>query len=351
MTAFGSERAFPSDGDYNIWIRPQSKIDALDKAPSCLIDSELIMGRSAKKFDRWGLWAGKTLAFRRFIKHHTELNEMYWAYQPVSSANQYIVRKLKCNDPTKYPTVLPEEFFHARGDSDARHLAFTMTEWEKNFEDYENWMRCSLLMSASAYLEMYLKDMAILALASDPLRSIGLSRKVDGIKLIKDGIKTPNIDYINGCTRGVWMDRIANMKIIFGSVPELFEEKREELDEFRVFRNRVGHNFGRRDHERVSFEDTLTRCIESDGTHDRFSKERLLKWLALVDKVASAAEDAWGHPVIGEFEVLFAYRQFKAINRFNSVDTRDLSRYLYHIFGKVPGKTFSNEVISYYERL
>jgi hypothetical protein len=139
----------------------------------------------SKAFSRYIPALTRTFALRAFNAHETELNRHYWSFKVVAGFSAYTARAFKKTDPT-HATA---EVFHASG-PDAARIPRTVSDWMLASKDLENWLRLSALVSASSYLEAYLRQAVQSALMSDPMLLRSNSRILDGLKVLKEGKNT-----------------------------------------------------------------------------------------------------------------------------------------------------------------
>jgi hypothetical protein len=86
---------------------------------------------------------------------------------------------------------------------------------------------------------------------------------------------------------------------LFGAVPASLIANVGELEQLRVLRNAVGHEFGRRN--------TLYPFLSSGVDAQRVSEERIKKWLGLIDQIAVALDEQIGSKHVVTFELLSLY--------------------------------------------
>ncbi|WP_156926949.1 hypothetical protein [Azospirillum halopraeferens] len=295
------------------------------------------MKKRGANFNRYGLWLGNTWAHRVFKAHHTELNHWYWSFVPASEYCKHIVRKSG--------GVSPRSLFHVSGPN-LRRVHDRPSEWTKHFNDFGNWARLSVIMSACSYLEMYIQSVVELALLSDPAVRHGKTRIIDGVHWVKVGIREDNTSLVNSCTKGEWPKRASNYKNIFGVVPEVINKNIGELESIRKFRNSVGHSFGR---PLSRFRDPLVMSFDNT---ERISEKRMQRWLGLIDDIALSVDQHLVHH-IGEFEAVWLFHRMDVSGetRGDGGRARPLSKKLGQMFSGGPGIGFCRQLVSYYDGL
>jgi len=292
-------------------------------------------------FSRYTMRFGKTLAYRRFQQHHTELNSLYWTNFPVSCFASYLIRKSV--------GATPQTIFHASG-PDLRRIPASVEDFKTCYSDFNNWNRLNALMSASSYFEIYLRSIVTLALLSDPGVRHNQSRKIDGMLLYKYGLIDDYEDEIRSCIIGMWPKRISSLIKLFQYIPIELKEAVSELEKIRKIRNGVGHSFGR---EINSFSDVFS--IDNPKM-TRISHERLKSWLELFDSISVGLDQYFGQKLIGDFEILVNLHNWKkkpilAKERGVSEDRR-FQKFLNSMeIGEPVSKKYCTGLISYYSSL
>lgn len=290
-------------------------------------------------FERFSLISnGKTLAFDKFRKHHTELNDLYWTYAP---AAHHAARHIKGS------TVPPATSFHFT--REPRRVPPTAGEWEKRFKDFDNWVRLSSLMSLAAYFEIYVRSVVSLALESDPGVLLGKPRVVDGVSLLKTRKDYSYAESAVACVKGSWQERRAAYKDFFGFIPPSLETHSGELEEIRKLRNAVGHMFGRIG----EFENI--RDTPDAPASERLSESRLQKFLGVVMDVAQEIDAHLGAQHIGQYEALLLYHRWRDPNFLDTPEeVRGFSRQFGHLVtvlrAGTGGAKYYRELIEHYKK-
>ncbi|MDQ7248871.1 hypothetical protein [Dongia sedimenti] len=202
-----------------------------------------------------------------------------------------------------------------------------------------------MVLSASSYLEVYIREAVTLALRSDPFLVYGLSQQLDGVKLLKSGREMIVADHVNDCCRGTWQVRLRNFRRLFGAAPDFLEQNLKELESIRRLRNSVGHAFGR--HLRPGAGDHVL------AQSQRLSEERLKKWLALIEQTAMAIDNQLKSKHIGSFEIFALYHEFKDELRRGKFGHRlppiALSKLIAETFSTHITKAFCTALIDHYD--
>lgn len=246
------------------------------------------------QFDRFKSRTGKTWAFESFIAHHTEVNNMYWAFVPTWSYTDYLART--------NPGLTPEVLYHAKG-PDVHRLESNMAVFIQHSNQLSNWVRLSALLSAAAYLETYINRVVRLSLLSDPAVRLGKTRIIDGVSWLKNDIRDDVESLVTSCIKGDWSSRIAGFKKLFGGVPPIMERELVALEGVRNTRNRVGHSFGR--DIKISLLELQPEVAES------LNESSLKATLQLIFDVARDSDDFLLGRHIGSFEEILHFHEWR----------------------------------------
>ena len=275
------------------------------------------------KFERWRTPKGATIAYWLFKAHHTQINDLYWAFVPPSNLANKKVRNVSALETVD--SVFPVGV-------DLRHMTTNIQIWKNDFVDFQNWNRLNTVIAISGYFEIYLKSVFWLALMSDPGVTLGASRSVDGIALVKNDKLLDFDDQVTKMTRGEWARRISAIKRNFGSDFGLTSEC-SGLDKIRILRNKVAHTFGR---TAMDFKEFLFTV--DPGPLERISQRRLLKILGDIDRIAEKIDKTLCEKHVGAFEYLLMFDQFsrKIINKDDKVNRfrKEIGKMLGSSYGK-----------------
>jgi hypothetical protein len=248
-------------------------------------------------FPRWQCNTGNTLAYRLFKKHHGEINKLYWSHMLSANRTFGAVKKAdKRMRPTAVFSVSPKYM---------KRVPPTLQEWERDYKDFNNWVRLSAAVAINAYMEIYLRKICALAVESNPGIIIGAPGAIDGVTLLKSRPSHDYSDYAVSLTKGDWSTRIAFYEKMFGDAPKKLKEHAKELNELRKMRNGVGHSFGRAVQD---YDSVLHLQIKPMM---RLSEERFVNWLRMADEVALAIDNHLKDSHIGHYELLLYYHMWK----------------------------------------
>jgi hypothetical protein len=295
------------------------------------------MGRGTRHFDRWIPALGKTWAFRLFEQHHTEINDIYWAHTAALRKAFSSCRKKNRSDPCDTVFELRPE--HKRG------IFATLGDWADSYDLFDNWTRLSCLVAATGYLEVYIKTAVRLALESDPGVTVGCSRRIDGVEVLK---KRPNYSFQTesiACVEGDWQSRIASYKRLFGFCPSSIEERIADLEFVRKTRNGVAHAFGRGCDDYDALAQARPRRLTT------LKERRFTKVLGLIEEIAKAVELHLGQTHIGDYESIYVLHGWLNDNLFIEKTNKALRREFVRLHNSTVGKAYCTEIREYYSKL
>lgn len=254
--------------------------------------------------ERWNSPFNKTIAYTLFIKHFTELNDIYWAHVPAASTIESKAKQALC------PTSADPKTFFLIHDEDDRRLAPSFEIWKSHYRDFSNYTRLNMLMLLSSCFETYLRTIVSLAIESKPGCIIGCPDAVDGVFLLQSRPNYGNLgsdeyefsDVITSICKGDWYSRSSNYAHYFTAFP-ISELDLKQLDELRHKRNLVGHYFGRgkqQYHAPLSF---ASKPVE------RLSHEKLLSYFRLIFRTVKTIDQHLHRNFIGSYDVCKFYYQ------------------------------------------
>lgn len=248
-------------------------------------------------FSRWMSGPGGTLACRLFMKHHQEINALYWSHMLAARRTLTAVKKA---DRRMRPSAL-----FAASPKYAKRAPQTLEQWEKEYKDFNNWVRLSAAVAVNSYMEIYLRSVSMLAIESDPGVIIGAPGAIDGVSLLKTrpgyGFPEAAVHF----TKGDWNTRIAHYERLFGEAPKKLKACAKELNELRRLRNGVGHAFGRSLDEYES-----AALLVEPKPMMRLSEDRFAGWLRMAEEVAQAIDAHLRDKHIGQYERLLFYHRW-----------------------------------------
>lgn len=247
-------------------------------------------------FERWSSLSRTTFAYRLFKQHHDEINRLYIAHMLSSRRTLNFVKRT--DKQSKLSTVfsIPKKY--------AKHAAPDLERWEKDFKQFNNWVRLSAAVAINAYMEIYLRSACTLAIESNPGIIIGAPGAIDGVKLLKSRERYSYAEYAVHFVKGDWNTRLLHYEKLFGPAPETLKSYVKDLNELRKVRNGVGHSFGR------SVDDYVTGLAVEMKPMMRLSEQRFGEWLRMADEVTSAIDRHLMEEHIGQYEMLLYYHNW-----------------------------------------
>jgi hypothetical protein len=288
-----------------------------------------------KHFDRWAPGWGRTVAHRLFQSHHTQLNALYWAHAPVFRHAFAATRRSEKTDATTTIFPLPAE--------DVRRINYPLHKWASYYNEFDNWVRLNAVVSATGYLEVYMKTLIRMALESDPGVMIGASHAVDGVRLLKTQSAYNFKDEVVDCVRGAWDARLSHYGRLFGHVPPFLKQVTGELDQLRVLRNGVTHTFGRSTDDYDSYLDVTPKPFA------KVSVAKLKKSLGLIERVALALDKHLGAAHIGEYESLYMYHVWdKDYAKDRVTEAKAFATHVFAIHGWIRPREYYAALIDHY---
>ena len=244
----------------------------------------------------------RSCALRSFNNFETELNEHFWSFKVISEYSRFVAQQEK----DKIPTQSTRSVFNASG-PDARRIPPTVSDWLAARGELENWLRAAALVSAAAFHETYLRQIARCALMSNPLVRHGLSKQLDGVHLLKKGREIAFEEELKNVTKGDWSSRRTAFGKLFGE-PDEAAFPIKKLEAIRKIRNNFAHGFGR--------DLDVPSPIEMNTEEaQRLCQKTFMSYMAVLSKSAAAIDELLLKEHIGSFELLYAYHQWRQLPR------------------------------------
>lgn len=293
----------------------------------------------AVSFERWKHAFPQSGPFLVYKQYYEELNRYYWASFSGHKITYSEMAKTYTweSDPEKV-LDLPKHNYNFK----------TLREWSNAYNALQVWIRLNVVLSMSSILETYMDSVCGLAIESNPGILINASKSIDGVSLLK----TKRLDRevienaIQNITKGTWTQRRAVFDSLFGGHPIEMEKYEADLEELRSKRNSVGHAFGRDIIKARRFEEI--KPLPLDG----IKQEKLIHYLDVTLKVATAIDMFLLDNHIGEYQALFSFHVFYTHNYGKKWDEISMAREFRRVFmkSKMPiGKQFFIELVQYYK--
>lgn len=247
------------------------------------------------KFERYKRSEGTSWAYWQFNDYETQINNIYWTGVAAVSRASYEVRNAVA--PADARVVMC-----ATG-PDALRFPSDPTDFVSQSIDFLKWNRSSFIMAATGAFETYSWRAVLTALLSDPALPYGKSRAIDGATWLKLGLRPEYTEIKKRITKDTWAQRYAALRDLFGPIPKL-QSNLIELDKIRLFRNNVGHAFGR---DITAEPNLLTRNMERMRHID---DQKFKDWLSVISRSAKALDETLIQNHIGDFEPMLHFHSY-----------------------------------------
>jgi hypothetical protein len=306
------------------------------------------MSNSKVGFNRWKSNAISTWPFQIYNKHSTELSHMFIAH---ITSEEYVYRNL--GKVAKWEDS-PDQHFAFK--NKIHQITFkNLKHWSIEFNKFDNWTNLNCLMAISSNLETYLSKTIQLALESDLGTLYGVSKKIDGIQILKYSTlsKFDFEDKIISCTKGEWGSRINSFIKIFGTAPTVMIDNISALEKMRRLRNNIGHAFGR------EIEAARRHDVLSSTEISKLSRDTTIYYMKLIYSISKEIDRQLLINHIGEYQIANFYHSLKDdLSIGDPLPARERGNHIAILkkqigrFGNNPvSKNFCRELIEYYERL
>ncbi len=303
----------------------------------------MIKNTEERSFDRWVSFNEHTWPYSIFKQHDSELMLM-WGTHISSAAFTYSTLKKNSAQWSDSPSK------HFNASIKAASLLGNLKEWSQAFNDFENWVNLTVLLTLASNLETYMASVVQLALKSDPAVLIGATRSLDGAFVLKHG-KPESIqsqEVITGVTKGDWNARVATIERIFDVCPSFIKAELGKLESLRNIRNRFGHAFGRDIEEARKTGNVRKLPIE------RVTRKKVEELRGITIGVAKELDSFLIQNHIGDFEALNFYHELyphlhKHVNQ--GQHAQDFKKAIGR-YGVGPrGKRYCKGLVAYWESL
>lgn len=289
-------------------------------------------------FKRWDSRNSYSWAFIVFKSYHTSLNRMIWVN---NSSINFVSRSVSNSDDNIH------DFFNVP-EENKRAITNNKEDWKDYYKEFQNWNRLNAIMAMSSYFEVYLTSIMTTAIESNPGILHNVSKKIDGVQIMKHSDKYSYSDKADEVVKGDWSKRNSKIKSIFGSLPIEFKNEHSSLEKIRKLRNKVGHAFGR-DIDKAKEKGTI-QILEIE----RITFQTMQKYMKIIYKCAEVFDKELLNNHIGSYEELFFYHQLEKKNPYND-GLGDKTRKLKKAIGKEglspASKEYCKQLITYYDNL
>lgn len=298
------------------------------------------MSRSEVEFQRWGHVQNHTWPFQVYKLYNEELSRFLWAEEAAAKYVHNRLGKEGADDddpPTKFFSLPPNRISSMK----------TLKGWAKVFNESYNWMRLNCIMAISSNMETYLGSVISLAIESNPGVLLGSTVRIDGAKLLKEGIIDSAVyaKQIEACTKGEWSKRLVAFEKLFGTAPESYRKGISTLDRMRKLRNNLGHAFGR------DIDASKDFSFNEKRPADKISLPTLVKYLEKAFNIVLDIDDYLLEKHIGEFQAIYTYHQHRNEFAGAGLDKALKLKQFYGEHDQSVGKAFCKGLVRYYESL
>lgn len=299
------------------------------------------------QFHRWGNEKGNSSwEFKVFKKQHTELFRIYWNYISSNSFTKYLVKKE--NDKTSNVSVW--DFLHI-DEEGQKNVENNYMSWNSNNKKFFSWVKLNVLLAMVSNFELYISNIATVAVESNPGLLFEKTERIDGIKYLKNGSFDKSLlkDHMNKIvletTKGDWHQRIAGIKKYFGEIPDKFDEEVEDLEKMRKLRIDVAHSFGR------DLQKAQTNRSVDILAMQSISEKRLIKYSGEIFELTKLLDSFLMKHHIGTFEDIYYYHKHFALTNsvvsYNGLIMQNFQKKFFKASG-TKSKNYWEQLIRYY---
>jgi hypothetical protein len=179
---------------------------------------------------------GSSLARWRHRRDMAEIMNQLWVAVLEKDALVQRIRPMADRDGP------PASVLKIKSDADGR-VGHDMAELGRRINSAYSFERLFTLLMAVSALERYVLAISTAAIESDPLRTPGFPKLLDGLLPKKRNIEIAK-PALTSIIKGEWPGRIAALERLFGSVPDKLKTSQGELEKIRLTRNAIAHNLG-----------------------------------------------------------------------------------------------------------
>jgi hypothetical protein len=257
-------------------------------------------------FDRSKPFMSTSLSFQRFRHDATDYSDFYW----VSRAE----RDYLASDLRKRPAAAsPVAQYGLQGTPYELRMPPTIAKMSKMVSAVARWQRLTSVILLTSAFERFLQQLAVTAFNSDPLLVPGFPKRVDGLTLRKynSEVTAPALEEL---TTGAWSQRISAYRRHFRYVPVELEQAEGPLEQLRLLRNRVAHNFAyapQGEESIIHVAEGARRQFHS-AAQDSIADDKLYEYFLLLGKLTSVIDTDLATRFVGNFEVPALYLDWKA---------------------------------------
>ena len=260
----------------------------------------------------------RTLAYYQFKRDFTTVNDFFWSTDSALQAVSGRVRHMKDTEDFRTALGLGQPLY-------AKPLGHSPNVYAEQLKVGDRWHRLMALVVMLSAFERYINSAATLAIASDPTLTAGFPKKIDGLTLVKYGL-TGGDRPTDRTIRGEWSARRSAFVEYFSGAPAKMTENEAELEIMRVKRNQIAHAFGLDSDRSTSPQTALFLSARNPDiakvSEFNISRDRLKKWLAIVEQTATAVDRHLLDSFIGGYEVAAIYIEIYRVGQRPRCPTR-----------------------------
>lgn len=230
----------------------------------------------------------------------------------------------------------------------------TAAEWESASDEFRDWTRQHVLISAASLLEVYVSSITTTALQANPAFLDRSLTGVDGYAFIL-GKATPPAGWkksiegaVDGFTSGLWKQRFRRLEMVFGQLPPKLTALEADLQKIQNKRNRIAHQFGA---------DTARSVPWDEVTHVVVGAKDCETAIRAVSAFIAEADTNIFAALVGAHEVLSIYhdwaRKHPDLGRHRVMGTRATAfcDHIGSLNGQGLGKEYAQAIIDHYDAL
>lgn len=230
----------------------------------------------------------------------------------------------------------------------------TVSDWENAADEFRDWTRQHVLISAASLLEVYINSISQTAIEAKPELLDRSLVGVSGYSFVlgkaspPEGWKKSVESAVAGFTKGLWKNRFRQMEVVFGKLPAKLTALEPELQKIQNKRNRIAHKFGAVSDRSVPWAAVTHVVVGAKGC------DQAIRTVSAF--IAEADANVFG-PLVGAHELLSLYHDWSIkesnLSRYRVMGTR-ATKFCDHIGrlnGAGIGKDYAQAVVDYYDSL
>lgn len=227
-------------------------------------------------------------------------------------------------------------------------------EWESAADEFSDWTRQHVLISAASLLEVYVSSITTTALQANPELIDRSLKGIDGYAFLF-GKATPPVGWkrsievtVAGFTNGLWKDRFRRLEVVFRKLPLKLTALEPELQKIQNNRNWIAHQFGA---------DTKRSVPWDAVSHVAVGAKDCENAIRTVSTFVAEADTNVFSGLVGAHELLAIYHDWaqrhKDLGRHRVMGTRATAfcDHIGQLNGQGLGKEYAQAIIDHYNSL